>query len=309
MERILPIFVTDGGEDWYDVADSGAKLPSVRTGKFSLAITGALQTKYITTRQLRAYRPQGKFFLSNDDFVSYCIAARHEKLTIIQFDWHMDLYGNTDRPCKSNFLRVLDREGLLEHIIFVGTRASEELIFHDHSRPVSPENEQFALKWRSAGTFDEVRCKVDVIPADSISSFEDGLEKAIKLAGGKPVGINIDLDVFEGVQGVQYNSKFADELEKFIRKREEWAIAQGREIDPERKAELTEYAEFARRQYAERGIPVPTGLETMIAAMQKSGEFLFFHITEYEDANDSGLATAGICNRLFLAAKDAMLRK
>ena len=304
--KITPIFLSDGGEEWFDVADRGAKMGCPRTGKFSLAIPNCESTEYVETAQLlKSYRPQGSLFLSNDHAVTYCLASRHKNVTLIVFDSHMDLYslGKDSGLDKANVMSALDEAGAVGKFIFVGTRASEELIYHQHGRPVREFNAQFARKWRDHGTMPETVADVAVIPADLIESFEDGLERAIKSAGTDGlIGIDVDLDVFSELAGVEYNAGFPEKLKAFVRQRGEYCKKNGLKVHPDRREEALEYADFAANELAEKGIPPYFDSEKITSLLTPIAERLaFFHVTEYQDSLDFDNSTAAFTNMLFKA--------
>jgi hypothetical protein len=307
MEKILPVFVADGGEEWFDIAQKGAKMPVARTGRFGRRIRNSKAAKYASTKEIfESYRPKGRFFVSNDDAATYCIAARRSKLALIVFDAHMDIYGFGGKLEKAGWLRALDEGGVPEKIVFVGTRASEELIYHEHKRKVRAFNRKFAAGWRANGTFLGIKAKIEIIPADEIGSFEEGLRKAVEATGkgrSGPVGINVDVDVFEGIGGCQYNEKFPGKIRKFVNEREGFARENGMRIDGELKKEILDYAEFVENELEERGLP-PEINEKAVGKILGAlgGRLAFFHVTEYDDAIDGNGEAEEICNRLLAAA-------
>lgn len=285
--KIRPIFITDGGEDWYDACASGAKMRYPRIEGYGSKIAGAARPGFVTQKQVyESYRPAGKIFLSNDHSATYALASRQNaRLCAIVFDAHLDIYPTYGGSplSKASVLRALDERGLLEKIIFVGTRASEELILREHGRKVCGYNREFAKGWREAGTFDGINAKLEVIPADETKSFEDGLEKAIKKSGNSRVFIDVDLDCFEGIDGVQYCEKFAGDIGKFVKEREDWAKKNGREIDEERKNEVLGYAEFSKNQMNEKGVPLKIDAEKTAKMLSTvAGRTEFLHFSEYE---------------------------
>ncbi len=304
--KITPIFLTDGGEQWFDVAGKGAKMGCPRTGKFSLAIPNCESTEYVETAQLlKSYRPQGRLFLSNDHAATYCLASRHKKITMIVFDSHLDLYALGKGPGlnKANVMRALDGAGAVGKFIFVGTRASEELVYRQHDRPVKESNAQFARRWRDHATMPEAAAGADLIPADFIESLEDGLERAIESAGTEgPIGIDVDLDAFSGLGGVEYNAGFPERLKAFVGQRGEYCKKNGLEIDADRRDEVREYADFAANELAEKGISPEFDGEKIAGLLKPlAGRIAFFHVTEYADAYDLDNSTAAFINRLFKA--------
>jgi hypothetical protein len=320
MDRILPIFVTDGGEDWYDVAQKGAKLPSARPEDFGSTIGNTRPADYVTTEEMVLdYLPAGIFFLSNDHAATYPLAMRHEiaasaeedpvGISLIVFDAHLDIYplDQSGGLTKANVFRMLDRKAFIEKMVFVGTRPSEALILADHNRKVAEFNSEFAKDWRQGGTFEGLRTPIEVIPADSIKGFADGLAKAVALCNPENrIGIDVDLDVFEGVAGVQYDAKFGETLEKFVEQRIAYAKKNRIPLDSEKIKEIRDYACFAGNEMGEKGIrPSIDAGPTAAILEQVGGRLAFLHVTEYEQEKDKAGKTAKLANELFSIAMTA----
>ncbi|MFA5246275.1 MAG: arginase family protein [Candidatus Micrarchaeia archaeon] len=321
MHDILPIYLTDGGEDWYDVAEKGAKLPVKKPDEFGSTIEGTRSPDCVNTKEIVLdYLPAGKFFVSNDHAVTYPIAIRHEiaafaqedpvGLSMIVFDAHMDIYPQ-NQDCdltKANVLRILDEKEFIEKIIFVGTRASEELILHEHSRKVAEFNQEYAKGWREYGTFDEIGAQVQVIPADEIGSFAEGLQKALALCNPQNrVGIDVDLDVFEKIGAVQYGELFGEQLEKFVKERRAFAKKNRIKVDEEKTKEIRDYAQFAGNEMNERGLGAKLDAAKISACFANLGDRLaFLHVTEYEQENDKKGKAAKLIGELFDAAANGL---
>jgi len=321
MHDILPIFVTDGGEDWYDVSQKGAKLPVKKPENFGSAVAGTRSADYVSTREMVLdYLPAGKFFLSNDHAATYPIAIRHEitafaqedpvALSLVVFDAHLDIYPQEQDSglTKANVLRVLDEKEFIEKIIFVGTRASEELILREHSRKVTDYNRQFAKGWRDVGTFEEMGAQVQVIPADFVKDFADGLEKALSLCNpATMVGIDVDLDAFEKIGAVQYDEEFGEQVETFVQERIEFARKNKIKLDEERIREIRDYAQFAGNEMNEKGIAAKIDLPRIAASFGGLGDRLaFLHVTEYEQEKDADGKAAKLIAELFDAAAQGL---
>ncbi len=321
MHDILPIFVTDGGEDWYDVAEKGAKLSVKRPEEFGSTIEGTRAPDYVSTGEMVLdYLPAGKFFVSNDHAATYPIANRHEMaafaqedpvaLSLIVFDAHLDIYpqGQDSGLTKANVLRVLDEKAFIEKIVFVGTRASEELIYREHSRKVAEYNRQFAKEWREAGTFEEMGAQVEIIPADEIKGFADGLQKALALCNPQNmVGIDVDLDAFEKIDAVQYDEKFGELLESFAEERAAFASKNKTKVDNDKVREILDYAQFAGNEMAEKGMPATLDLPKIAASFEFLGDRLaFLHVTEYEQEKDKDGTAAKLIDGLFGTAAEGL---
>ncbi len=321
MHDILPIFVTDGGEDWYDVAEKGAKLPISRPEDFGSVIAGTRSPDYVSTEEMALdYLPAGKFFVSNDHAATYPIAIRHEMaafaqedpvgLSLVVFDAHLDIYPQDQDSglTKATVFRVLDEKEFIEKIIFVGTRASEELILREHNRKVAEYNRQFAKDWREGGTFEEMGAQVQIIPADEIKDFADGLEKALALCNPENrVGIDVDLDAFEKIDAVQYEEKFGEQLEKFAEERIAFAKKNKIGLDEGKIREIRDYAQFATNEMAEKGIPAKLDRAKIAACFEALGDRLaFLHVTEYEQEKDGKGKVAKLVSELFEAASEGM---
>jgi len=321
MHDILPIFVTDGGEDWYDVAQKGAKLPVKRPEEFGSTIEGTRAPDYVSTEEMVLdYLPAGKFFVSNDHAATYPIAIRHEitafaqedpvALSLIVFDAHLDIYSQSQESgiTKANVLRVLDKKAFIEKIVFVGTRASEELILREHARKVTEYNHQFAREWREGKTFEELGAQVQIIPADQVKDFADGLQKALLLCNPTTmVGIDVDLDVFEKIAAVQYDNKFGKQVENFVEERVAYAKKNKIKLDEEKVKEIRGYAQFASNEMAEKGIAAKLDLTKISASFEWLGDRLaFLHVTEYEQEKDGDAKAAKLINELFEAASEGL---
>jgi len=322
MHDILPIFVTDGGEDWYDVAQKGAKLLVKRPEEFGSTIEGTRATDYVSTEEMALdYLPAGKFFVSNDHAATYSLATRHEitafaqedpvPVSLVVFDAHLDIYPQDINSglTKANVLRALDEKAFIEKIVFVGTRASEELILREHDRKVTEYNRQFAKEWREGGTFEEMGAQIIIIPADVVKDFADGLQKAVALCNPEGiVGIDVDLDAFEKIEAVQYDEKFGEQVEKFVEERIAFAKKNNVKIDAEKVKEIRDYAQFATNEMAEKGIPAKLDAARIAACFEKLGDHLaFLHVTEYEQEKDSNGKTAKLINELFDAAANGLV--
>ncbi|MFA6330347.1 MAG: arginase family protein [Candidatus Micrarchaeia archaeon] len=321
MHDILPIFVTDGGEDWYDVAEKGAKLPVKRPEDFGSTIGGTRPPDYVSTEEMVLdYLPAGKFFLSNDHAATYPLANRHEitafaqedpvALSMIVFDAHLDIYsqGQGSGLTKANVLRALDEKAFIEKIVFVGTKASEELILHEHDRKVSEYNRQFAKGWREGGTFEELGAQVEVIPADEVKDFADGLQMALARCNPQNmVGIDVDLDAFEKIGAVQYDEKFGEQLEKFVEERIAFARKNKIKLDAEKVREIRDYAQFAGNEMNEKGLATKLDSAKIASSFGKLGDHLaFLHVTEYEQEKDGNGKAAKLIVELFQAAADGL---
>ena len=191
----------------------------------------------------------------------------------------------------------------MELIIFVGAKASEELILRKHGRKVGKFNRKFAEGWRQNGTFAGIRAKVDVIPADEINSFEEGLQNALALAKGcRNICIDVDLDVFSGLEGVDYNSRFPERLLEFVDERVAFARKKGIAVDWEKVREIRDYAKFARAQIAEKGLQMRMDCEKISRAIGKiKKDVLFFHVTEYDQGQDKDSKAAKLAAQLLSA--------
>jgi len=321
MHDVLPIFVTDGGEDWYDVAEKGAKLPVKRPDKFGSTIEGVRAPDYVSTEEMVLdYLPAGKFFVSNDHAATYPLATRHEiaafaqedpvPVSLIVFDAHLDIYSQNkgSELTKANVFRVLDEKAFIEKIVFVGTRASEELILREHGRKVAEYNRQFAKEWREGGTFEELGAQIQVIPADEVRDFADGLQKAIALCNPEGiVGIDVDLDAFEKIGAVQYDENFGKAVEEFIEQRIAFAKKNNVKLDAEKIKEIRDYAQFASNEMNEKGLPTKLDFTRIASSFEKLGDHLaFLHVTEYEQEKDGNGKAAKLIDGLIGAAADGL---
>jgi len=321
MHDILPIFVTDGGEDWYDVAEKGAKLPVKKPEDFGSTIEGTRAPDYVSTQEMVLdYLPAGKFVVSNDHAATYPLAIRHEitafaqedpvALSMIVFDAHLDIYSQSQESglTKANVFRALDEKAFIEKIVFVGTRASEELIIREHARKVAEYNRQYAKQWRDAGTFDELGAKIEIIPADEVRDFADGLQKALARCNPENiVGIDVDLDVFEKISAVQYDENFGKQVEEFVEERIAFAKKNKAKLDEEKVKEIRDYAQFATNEMNEKGLPTKLDFARIAASFEFLGDRLaFLHITEYEQEKDASGKAAKLINGLIGAAAEGL---
>jgi hypothetical protein len=103
---------------------------------------------------------------------------------------------------------------------------------------------------------------------------------------------------------VQYNRKFPAQVKAFAKEREEYCKKNAIELDLEKKDEVLDYAEFARNQIDEKGLPNGIDVEKASKILGNELEKIaFYHVTEFEDSKDPTYSTAVLVNKLFKGAE------
>lgn len=256
--------------------------------------------------------------LSNDHVITYggLKAWRKiypdKKLGMIVLDWHMDIYSYAfvkEKLSKATLFRNALDEKLVDFIVFVGTRNSEEAIYHPLETKLDDYPEFYTGTLRKLRVFAGLDEKISVIPLRKITGLSQVVADAIGILlnhGCEKFGLDIDLDVFDSNQitGVEYNRTFPKRLIEFLKHR------MSEKEEPPTLAVITDYCDYLRfmnYQIEEGGLKlsdIDKQLENLQLDFQrKKIRFDYLGLTEFEPAFDDGKTTE-LVKKLLCCYKD-----
>lgn len=249
---------------------------------------------------------------------------------LIVFDQHTDIYSynfNGRSLNKSNVFRHCIYKNLVDHIVFVGIRPSEEAL-HNVPEVNIPEFDNISAEAdRYNGIHAGLDDNISIIPSYKIKTFSDGLKKAfliLKDKGIKNIGIDIDLDCFDSdiIKGVDYTKDFPlrsfsdfikNDYEKLIKDKPllkkdiDTLLYYVKENDHERfQKELiiffdkikciaslkdhVEYILWFLSELSQKGISPKIDIKKKLSslALKEGFDVCYRGITEFEPANDDG---------------------
>ncbi len=241
--------------------------------------------------------------LSNDHVVTYAgLKALNKslvssKIGLVVLDWHLDIYSHDyvgEYLTKATLFRVALNEGLVSHIVFVGTRPSEESCYRDIDFKIEDFSKKYSQDLRNRNIFAGLENKFSIIPSYQVDSLSKSLRKGIDILidnGCEYLGVDIDLDVFDSkeILGVEFNKHLVNKIKTYNKSR----IKEKNNLpDKSRVSEINNYVSFLENSVQEQGLS-PDNIYKELSlmyeyAISKKLEFVYKGITEYEPGNDDG---------------------
>ncbi|OGG04229.1 hypothetical protein A2Z33_03705 [Candidatus Gottesmanbacteria bacterium RBG_16_52_11] len=289
------------GEDFFDVFREGANLSS---GNVSIALDIDTPVVSLTPKSLeqakvsvvREWKPW-TIVVSNECVMTYAGLLgirkyRNDKpFGLVVCDQHLDIYAYDYCGTELNKATVIRKsldDGLVDRVVFIGTRPSEEACYRETDYPIPAHDRQYSAHIREDRILSGHEDKISIIPVYQFGTFSEGAMKAfflLRALGITDVGLMVDLDSFDSrrIRGVAYNSDYSAEIQDFITER----IREKSKLpDLPVLKEIIEYLMFMESEISQPGIPPDNiGQEISIVRdfLRSQGmRLLYKGITEYE---------------------------
>lgn len=164
----------------------------------------------------------GDILISKDHLITYfgIKVIRNiikKPLGLIVIDQHSDICSyrtHGKKLNKANIFRISIDKNLIDYIVFLGIRPSEEALHNIPDVDVPEFDRQFSEKYRKKGIHSTLDSKISIIPSYKFKTLREGIVEALdilKQKGIHHVGLDFDLDAFDSdiIRGVDYTRNFA----------------------------------------------------------------------------------------------------